>query len=174
MTTAYGGEQGPQYYTKFNTTWDNTWGAIYSSYYYYGSGINSYIVNLENPKKFITYGHAVNGGSTDSGLFIPMGRTGFAHFISTNTDGQGITINAFCLDPTDSDETTTTMVSEGSTSMSSTGNYTPTYVTNGNHKTVSSKTTSIHGGYYSTCYPGITTINWWGSYGVGANSYTGD
>ena len=35
-TTSYGANQGAQYYTKFNTTWDGTWGMIYSPYYYYG------------------------------------------------------------------------------------------------------------------------------------------
>ena len=53
-TTSYGAWSRHQYYTKFQTTWDGTWGMIYSPYYYYGPGINAFAMSLENPRKFIS------------------------------------------------------------------------------------------------------------------------
>ena len=45
-TTSYGANQGAQYYTKFHTTWDGTWGMIFSPYYYYGCGLNAFCMSL--------------------------------------------------------------------------------------------------------------------------------
>jgi hypothetical protein len=33
--------------------------------------------------------------------------------------------------------------------------------------------TQLTGGYYSTCYPNLIGINWWGTYGAGDQSYGG-
>ena len=55
--------QGSQYYTKFNTTWDGTWGMIYSSYYYYGVGLNAFLYEFRKSRKFIS----VNQTKTDRG-----------------------------------------------------------------------------------------------------------
>ena len=60
-TTSYGANSGHQYYTKFQTTWDGTWGMIYSPYYYYGCGINAFCMSLENPRKFININSVKNG-----------------------------------------------------------------------------------------------------------------
>jgi hypothetical protein len=53
-TTRYMSDQGSQYYTKFNHTWDGTWGMIHTPYYYYGPGLNAFCMSLENPRKFIS------------------------------------------------------------------------------------------------------------------------
>jgi hypothetical protein len=166
VTTSYGIAQGQSYYTKFNTTWDGTWGAIYCSYYYHGCGINSYIVNLENPKKFI----CMNSSRTGSGsLFMPMGRTGFGMFAAGNTDSSPVEFGCRNFDPTDSDETTTTW----SVAHLNSGVQLTTATSNGAALPLSNSYSLLHGGYYSTCYPLITTINWWGSYGSDSSSYCG-
>ena len=175
-TTSYGATQGNQYYTKFNQTWDGTWGMIYSPYYYYGVGINGFCMSLENPRKFISINQTK---SSRGNPWVPWGRTGFHGGDSDNTDGENYQTYAWSFDPTDSDHTTTTMVYMGTTS----GN--GVIPDNNNHvgsAAVTNKTgnvgisqcyTHIHGGYYSTCYPLLCGVDWWGNYGNTDSRYGG-
>jgi hypothetical protein len=174
-TTSYGANQGSQYATKFNTTWDNTWGLVYNPYYYYGVGIAGWLVNLENPRKFI----GVNQTKSNRGNpWIPTGRTGFHGGNSDNTDSQNWRTYSWALDPADSDHTTSTKVylggGSGDTVISNNNSFYGTTVSNGTGVvSLTESYTMLHGGYYSTCYPLMTGINWWGAYGSGDQSYGG-
>ena len=84
-TTSYGANQGSQYYTKYNTTWDGTWGMIYAPYYYYGVGINGWCMSIENPRKFISINQTK---SSRGNPYMAWGRTGFHGGWSDNTDSE--------------------------------------------------------------------------------------
>jgi hypothetical protein len=174
-TTSYGANQGAQYCTKFNTTWDNTWGLIYNPYYYYGVGIAGWAVNLENPRKFI----GVSQTKSDrANPYLAHGRTGFHGGYSENTDGTTYRTYGFAFDPTDSDHTVNTKVYKGNsdgnnvipTSNSHQGG---TYSNGSGVVSLDLCYTGITGGYHSTCYPLLTNINWWGAYGSADASYGG-
>ena len=175
QTTSYGAQQGQQYYTRFNTTWDNTWGMVYNPYYYYGVGIAGWLVNLENPRKFIGVSQTK---SNRGNPWIPIGRTGFHGGNSDNTDSQNWRTFSWSLDPTDSDHTSSTRVYLGSTSGDNIIQNGNSY-NGGNHSngtgvvSLNESYTNLHGGYFSTCYPLMTGINWWGAYGSGDQSYGG-
>ena len=110
-TTSYGANQGAQYYTKFHTTWDGTWGMIFSPYYYYGCGLNAFCMSLENPRKFISVNQTK---SSRSNPWVPWGRTGFHGGWSDNTDSEMWRTYSWAFDPTDSDHTVDTKVYYGS------------------------------------------------------------
>ena len=174
-TTSYGATQGAQYYTKFNTTWDGTWGMIYAPYYYYGCGIDGWCMNLENPRKFIS----INQTKTSrSNPYVAWGRTGFHGGWSDNTDSEMWRTYSWSFDPTDSDHTTTTRVYYGSNDnndvIRNDNSFRGTDVTNktGNYGLTESRT-GLHGGYYSTCYPVICGVDWWGNYGNQDAAYGG-
>ena len=174
-TTSYGANQGPQYYTKFNTTWDGTWGMIYSPYYYYGVGLNAFCMSLENPRKFIS----VNQTKTDRGNpYLAWGRTGFHGGWSDNTDDQQWRTYCWSFDPTDSDHTQDTTVYYGSTDnndvIRSDNALRGTTITNktGNHGLEQSRT-GLNGGSHTTCYPAMMQIDWWGTYGNSDTNYGG-
>ena len=175
-TTSYGANQGAQYYTKFNTTWDGTWGMIYAPYYYYGVGLNGWCMSLENPRKFIS----VNQTKSSRGNpYLAWGRTGFHGGWSDNTDSQQWRTYAWSFDPTDSDHTTTTTVYYGGTDnndvIRNDNTNRGTDITNktGNFSLEESRT-GMHGGYYSTCYPVMAQIDWWGNYGNADSNYGGN
>ncbi len=174
-TTSYGANEGSQYYTKFNTTWDGKWGMIYSPYYYYGCGLNAFCMSLENPRKFIS----VNNTKSDrSNPWLAWGRTGFHGGWSENTDDQQWRTYTFSFDPTDSDHTQDTTVYYGSTDNNDVirddNNLRGTTITNktGNYSTENSRT-GLQGGSHTTCYPAIMQIEWWGQYGNSDSSYGG-
>ena len=174
-TTSYGANEGSQYYTKFNTTWDGKWGMIYSPYYYYGCGLNAFCMSLENPRKFIS----VNNTKSDrSNPWLAWGRTGFHGGWSENTDDQQWRTYTFSFDPTDSDHTQDTTVYYGSTDNNDVirddNNLRGTTITNktGNYSTENSRT-GLQGGSHTTCYPAMMQIEWWGQYGNSDNTYGG-
>ncbi len=175
-TTAYSAEQDSQYYTKFNTTWDGTWGMIYRSYYYYGVGIDGWCMSLENPRKHISINQTK---SSRANPYMAWGKTGFHGGYSDNTDGESWRTYCWSFDPKDSDHTVDTKCYYGhdnSDNSNSTSNgfiYT-TDVTNrtGNYSLTSSYN-YLHGGFYSTVYPLMCGIDWWGNYGNGDSRYGG-
>jgi len=175
-TTSYGANQGSQYYTKFNTTWDGTWGMIYAPYYYYGCGINGWCMNLENPRKFIS----INQTKTSrSNPYVAWGRTGFHGGWSDNTDSETWRTYAWSFDPTDSDHTATTTVYYGANDsndvIKSDNTLRGTTVTNktGNYGLNESRT-GLHGGCHTTCYPVVCGVDWWGNYGNCDGNYGGN
>jgi hypothetical protein len=174
-TTSYGATQGHQYYTKFQTTWDGTWGMIYSPYYYYGPGINAFAMSLENPRKFININQTKSGRANP---YIAWGRTGFHGGWSDNCDSEVWQTYAFAFDPKDSDHTIQTRVYKGSTSGDGAmpdnnslvgGDY--------DNRTgvcsLDAMRTGLHGGTQTTNYPMLMGINWWGAYGAADQSYGG-
>ncbi len=175
QTTSYGANQGSQYCTKFNTTWDGTWGMVYNPYYYYGVGIGGWAVNLENPRKFIGISQTK---SNRGNPWVAHGRTGFHGGNSDNTDSTTWRTYSFQLDPTDSDHTTSTRVMMGDSSGNSivpngNGNVGGEYTNGTGVASLNNCYTGLHGGYFSTCYPLMTNINWWGAYGSADASYGG-
>ena len=175
-TTSYGANEGPAYYTKFNTTWDGTWGMIYAPYYYYGCGLNGWCMNLENPRKFISVNQTKSGRSNP---YMAWGRTGFHGGWSDNTDSEAWRTYSFSFDPTDSDHTVDTQVYQGGTDnndvIKSDNTVAGATVTNktGNYSLTTSRT-GLHGGCHTTCYPVMAQIDWWGNYGNADSNYGGN
>ena len=175
-TTSYSAENGNQYYTKFNTTWDGKWGIIYSPYYYYGPGINAFAMSLENPRKFIS----INQTKSDyPNPYTAWGRTGFHGGCSHNTDSTTWRTFAWQFDSTDSDHTVDTKVYMGGSSgdginPDNNSHVGGTYTNKTGNCSLSNSYTQITGGYYSTCYPQMMGINWWGAYGSADQSYGGN
>lgn len=175
-TTSYSAENDAYLYTKFNTTWDGTWGMIYGSYYYYGVGINGFCMSLENPRKFISINQTK---SSRANPYMAWGKTGFHGGYSDNTDGESWRTYCWSFDPKDSDHTVDTRVYHGNDNSSTTnpatnGASTSTAVTNktGNYSLTSSYN-YLHGGFQSTVYPLMCQIDWWGNYGQGDSRYGG-
>ena len=183
-TTSYSTNQANLYYTKFNHTWDGTWGMIYSPYYYYGVGLNAFCINLQNPRKFINVSQTK---SSRGNPYLAWGRTGFHGGWSDNCDGDTFRTYSFSFDPNDSDHTVTTKVLYGTTdgdSLVGTTNDTNigsastitqgAVVTNGTGVfSPPASRTYLHGGNTSTNYPLMFQVNWWGSFGSGEQSYNG-
>ena len=176
-TTSYGASSGHQYYTKFHTTWDGTWGMIFSPYYYYGCGINAFCMSLENPRKFVNINQTKSGRSNP---WVPWGRTGFHGGWSDNCDSETWNTYAWCFDPEDSDHETTTQVSMGTTSGDSVipdnNTINPqggTYTNKTGVVSLSSCRTTLTGGYGSTNYPLLMGVDWWGNYGSQNSGYGG-
>ena len=174
-TTSYGANQGPQYYTKYNTTWDGTWGMIYAPYYYYACGINGWCMSIENPRKFISINQTK---SSRANPYVAWGRTGFHGGWSDNTDDQQWRTYSWAFDPTDTDHTSTTTVYYGSTDnndvIRDNNGVRATDVTNktGNYSLTEART-GMHGGSHTTCYPAIMQVDWWGTYGNNDSTYGG-
>jgi hypothetical protein len=183
-TTSYSTSTSNYLYTKFNTTWDGTWGLIYSPYYYYGVGINAFAVNLENPRKFISVSQTK---SSRGNPYLAWGRTGFHGGWSDNCDSDVFRTYAFSFDPNDSDHTVTTKVLHGRDSGDSlvgttndtnisaaTSINSGSVVTNGTGVVgLNAARTWLHGGYQSTNYPLMFQVNWWGSFNSGEQSWNG-
>jgi hypothetical protein len=175
QTTSYGANQGSQYCTKFNTTWDNTWGMVYNPYYYYGVGLAGWAVNLENPRKFTGISQTK---SNRGNPWVAHGRTGFHGGNSDNTDSTTWRTYSMAFDPTDSDHTQNTRVYMGDGSgdgviQNGNGTMGGSYSNGTGSAALSNTYTGLTGGYYSTCYPLLTNINWWGAYGSADASYGG-
>jgi hypothetical protein len=175
-TTSYSAENSAYLYTKFNTTWDGTWGMIYGAYYYYGVGICGWCMSLENPRKFISVNQTKSGRGNP---FLAWGKTGFHGGYSDNTDSESWRTYAWTFDPTDSDHTAQTEVMYGADSGDTVvqdGNArgTGTLVTNrtGNYSLTQSRN-FLHGGFSSTCYPMMCQVDWWGNYGNTDSCYGG-
>jgi hypothetical protein len=163
--------------TKFNHTWDGTWGMIYAPYYYYGCGLNGWCMSLQNPRKFISVNETK---SSRSNPWFAWGRTGFHGGWSDNTDGDTMRVYSWSFDPTDSDHTTTTKVYQGGSSGDD------VVRNDNNHQgsaTVTNKTGNVGlsanrcfltGGYHSTCYPKMMQIDWWGNFGNSDSTYGGN
>jgi hypothetical protein len=141
-------------------------------------------MNLENPRKFISV--SVTRSSRGNPYFA-WGRTGFYGGQSENCDSQSHRTYAWSFDPNDSDHTTTTKVLHGNDdggSLIPSSNDTNlatassiqsgAVVTNGTGAFgVPQSRTFLHGGYYSTNYPLMMQVNWWGNYGNADHSYGG-
>ena len=133
-------------------------------------------MSLENPRKFISVNQTK---SSRSNPWVPWGRTGFHGGWSDNTDSEMWRTYSWAFDPTDSDHTVDTKVYYGSTDnndvIANNNTARATDVTNktGNYS-LSESRTGLHGGYYSTCYPVIAGIDWWGNYGGADSNYGGN
>ena len=148
---------------------------IYSPYYYYGPGINGFAMSLENPRKFIN----ISQTHTDyPNPYMAWGRTGFHGGCSHNTDSTTWRTHAFSFDPTDSDHTVDTKVYMGGSSGDGINPDNNSHVGgNYDNKTgvcgLSECYSILTGGFYSTCYPQMMGINWWGPYGSGSDASYG-
>jgi len=183
-TTRYNTNQNNLYYTKFNHTWDGTWGMIYAPYYYYGVGLDAFCMNLENPRKFISVSQT---RSSRGNPYLAWGRTGFHGGYSDNCDSATFRTYSWQFDPNDSDHTVTTKILYGNDSGDSlipssndTNIASATSINSGSVLTnftgvfgIPASRTFQHGGYHSTNYPAMFQINWWGSYGLSDHTYTG-
>ena len=174
-TTSYSAENGNQYYTRFNTTWDGKWGMIFSPYYYYGPGINAFAMSLENPRKFISINQTK---SAYPNPYTAWGRTGFHGGDSDNTDSTSWQTYSFSFDPTDSDHTVDTTVYMGSSSGEATvpdsnAHVGGSYTNKTGSCSLAESYTQLTGGFNSTCYPVLIGLNWWGAYGSADQSYGG-
>tara|TARA_B100000378_G_scaffold66581_1_gene49940 strand:- start:41 stop:1507 length:1467 start_codon:yes stop_codon:yes gene_type:complete len=174
-TTSYSAENGNQYYTRFNTTWDGKWGMIFSPYYYYGPGINAFAMSLENPRKFISINQTK---SAYPNPYTAWGRTGFHGGDSDNTDSTSWQTYSFSFDPTDSDHTVDTTVYMGSSSGEATvpdsnSHVGGSYANKTGSCSLTESYTQLTGGFNSTCYPVLIGLNWWGAYGSADASYGG-
>jgi hypothetical protein len=175
-TTRYMSDQGNQYYTKFNHTWDGTWGMIHTPYYYYGPGLNAFCMSLENPRKFISVSQTKTSRSNP---YFAWGRTGFHGGWSDNCDSDVFRTYAWSFDPTDSDHTVTTKVLSGHAAgndliSTTNGNVSESAITNGTGVFgIPASRTTLHGGYYSTNYPGMFQVNWWGNFGPNDSAFGG-
>lgn len=85
LTTSYGIDQGAQYGMRHQMSWDNKWMACFCPYYYYGSGISGFFVNIDDPARYFRMQHT----NTSNGISLaPLGESGFAFsFNFNNADG---------------------------------------------------------------------------------------
>ena len=151
-TTSYGLNSGPQYYTKMQLSWDGKWAFVYQPYYYYGGGVCGYIISTEDPERYFTVQKTLTSGG---GAIMPIGESGFVYFNGQNTDSTGMYYYMWDLAQT---ETTGT----GSTRMAY-DNTMNLNIANGSEVGATStvRESGLHGGYYTTCYPRIVTVDWW-------------
>jgi len=87
-TTSYGIDQSESWYgQKHDNTWDNQWIAVYSPYYYYGSGINCHVINTVDPTKLFYFR---NTATANGCAIVPFKEDKFISIISNNNgDGPG-------------------------------------------------------------------------------------
>lgn len=151
-TTSYGQSQGSQYLTRLQTTWDGKWACIFQPYYYYGCGICAYVVSIEDPSRYFTI---LQTDTSYGGALMPINKSQFAYFLPINTDGEGLNVAIF--------DFTNTARTGTSTTVAGTLYDQSKVATYANGAALNSTTYpfAVHGGYYSTCYPQITTINYW-------------
>jgi hypothetical protein len=151
-TTSYGMSSDVRCSTRLQTTWDGKWAIIYQSYYYYGCGVCAYVVSIEDPQRYFTL---LNTDSSYGGAIMPIGKSKFMYVCPYNTDGDGLYLSAYDLTTTSRTGTASTVIG---TLQSQSKN---TAIANGGALNPSLYTYALHGGYYSTCYPHVQTINWW-------------
>jgi hypothetical protein len=133
-------------------------------------------MSLENPRKFISVSQTKTSRSNP---YFAWGRTGFHGGWSDNCDSDTFRTYAFSFDPNDSDHTIPTKVLYGEaaaatlvgtsndTNIESASSITSgSVITNGTGVFgIPASRTYLHGGYYSTNYPGMFQVNWWGNFG---------
>ena len=137
---------------------------IYAPYYYYGCGLNAFCMSLENPRKFIS----VNQTKSSRGNpYLAWGRTHSTWLVRQYRLNNGehmllhliqqiqiihkilrfitvVPITMMLLEM---------IILRGTTDITNkTGNY-----------SLEESRTGLHGGYYTTCYPAIMQIDWWGN-----------
>ena len=147
-TTSYGLANGNQYYTKMQLSWDGNWAFIYQPYYYYGCGVCAYVVSTRDPNRYFTYLTTQTGGG---GAIMPLGESGFAHFVGTNTDNSGTMYNQIQL------------------KFAGTTGVADAYIPTGGGGTTVAVGGALTAAYdripfdfhYTTSYPRFFTINWW-------------
>lgn len=74
LTTSYGYDQGMYYGMRHQVSWDNKWVLTYCPYYYYGSGINAFLISVDDPDVYYVYQYATSG---DGSQPLPYGTSGF-------------------------------------------------------------------------------------------------
>lgn len=151
-TTSYGHGSGNQYLTRLQTTWDGKWACIYQPYYYYGCGICAYVVSIEDPSRYFTL---LQTDSSYGGALMPLNKSQFAYFLRQNTDSDCLYTAIFDFTNTSRTGTGTTVVGT-LYDQSKVASY-----ANGAALNTSSYQFALTGGFYSTCYPIFTTINYW-------------
>lgn len=84
-TTSYGWDQGVQYGSRSNITWDNYWLASYCPYYYYGAGMCVVFNDTRDPRNFYFARYSQTGNGNQ---LVPYGEDKFLFNDSTeNSDG---------------------------------------------------------------------------------------
>lgn len=149
-TTSYGLNSGPEYYTKMQLSWDGKWAFIYQPYYYYGCGVCGYIVSTEDPTRYFTY---LDTSSSGGGAVMPNNTSRFVVFNGSNTDSAGVYANVIDL-------TNTSRTGSAATTIATSGGNVAA-IANGGAVNAGFQNLHMHGGFYSTCYPRIFTVNWW-------------
>jgi hypothetical protein len=173
-TTSYGMEQGWNHLgCNYNATWDNKWHIHYCHYYYYGSGIRSFIISTEDPRVFYKWGYA---DTNDGNAPHAWGKTGFLFNKSSNSDGSDH--GFFQVDLAGMKRTTEAIAAMPSSIAEGAGTYygysrtiQPTINTDLN-LTDSNYWFPSHG-YNSTNYPTLLNVNWWPT-ASGIMTYPGD
>jgi len=148
-TTSYGPAQGPEYYVKTQSTWDSVWETQFSPYSQYGNGAMGYVISTEDPRRYFTFTFTDTSGG---GAVMPIGESKFMQFVGTNTNGEGVPCRLIDLSNTSTQGTAATTIATHAGVAA---------INNGGAINTTSKSISMHGGYYSTCYPRFFTINWW-------------
>lgn len=149
-TTSYGGFDS--YYIRMQTTWDNKWAFLFTSYYYYGCGVSAHVVSTTDPRRFFVFNPTDSSGG---GALLPIGKEGMAYFNGVNTDSAGVYATLIDFNLTSTTGTAATVISTtgGGLSIAAINNAAAINPARG--------FLYMHGGYYSTCYPRFFTINWW-------------
>lgn len=88
-TTSYGSDNGAQYGIRFQISNNGKYVIAYAPSYYYGSGYNLALVEVETGK----VRHAKNNNSSNGYSFVPWGDNDFLMSESNNADsGRGLTL----------------------------------------------------------------------------------
>ncbi len=84
LTTSYGWDNGDKYGAQHQVTWDASWVATYTPYYYYGSGFNIHFICAKDPSKQ----YYRQDGNTSVGMqIVPVMENQFLMCASNNADG---------------------------------------------------------------------------------------
>ena len=162
-TTSYGMEQSWMHLgCTYNSTWDNKWHVHYCHYYYYGSGIQTYIISTEDPRVVYRWSYSeTNDGNSPHA----WGKTGFIFNKSSNSDSNDHTM--FNLDLAGMKRTTEAIAAMPSTIAEGAGTYygyqrtiQPTTMFADLNLTDQSYWFPAHG-WSSTNYPCLLNVNWW-------------
>lgn len=84
LTTTYGYDNGDRFGAQHQTTWDASWVACYTPYYYYGSGMNVHFIYTKDPSKQ----YYRQDANTSLGFqIVPVLENQFLVAVSINNDG---------------------------------------------------------------------------------------
>jgi hypothetical protein len=108
-----------------------------------------YVISTEDPRRYFTFTFTDTSGG---GAVMPIGESKFMQFVGTNTNGEGVPCRLIDLSNTSTQGTAATTIATHAGVAA---------INNGGAINTTSKSISMHGGYYSTCYPRFFTINWW-------------